>query len=163
MKKKNIFLTILCALCIISSCIVTSFYPNVSTATPTKLPETLEQNLTAFILAKKLEQDPKYEYITFEKDTPENIQKDIKKGLDSSLSSAKNIFENDPTSAIIFPIVKIVLKISPVGKGSLLLGTTGEGRRQKKCYYNYALSHIHKPGRKNPASEAVYAKLLIIL
>lgn len=52
MKKKNIFLTILCALCIISSCIVTSFYPNVSTATPTKLPETLEQNLTAFILAK---------------------------------------------------------------------------------------------------------------
>ena len=48
MKKKNIFLTILCALCIISSCIVTSFYPNVSTATPTKLPETLEQNLTAF-------------------------------------------------------------------------------------------------------------------
>ena len=96
MKKKNIFLTILCALCIISSCIVTSFYPNVSTATPTKLPETLEQNLTAFILAKKLEQDPKYEYITFEKDTPEDIQKDIKKGLDSSLSSAKNIFENDP-------------------------------------------------------------------
>ena len=78
MKKKNIFLTILCALCIISSCIVTSFYPNVSTATPTKLPETLEQNLTAFILAKKLEQDPKYEYITFEKDTPEDIQKDIK-------------------------------------------------------------------------------------
>ena len=76
MKKKNIFLTILCALCIISSCIVTSFYPNVSTATPTKLPETLEQNLTAFILAKKLEQDPKYEYITFEKDTPEDIQKD---------------------------------------------------------------------------------------
>ena len=73
MKKKNIFLTILCALCIISSCIVTSFYPNVSTATPTKLPETLEQNLTAFILAKKLEQDPKYEYITFEKDTPEDI------------------------------------------------------------------------------------------
>ena len=66
-------------------------------------------------------------------------------------------------SAIIFPIVKIVLKISTVGKGSLLLGTTGEGRRQKKCYYNYALSHIHKPGRKNPASEAVYAKLLIIL
>ena len=54
MKKKNVFLTILCALCIISSCIVTSFYPNVSTATPTKLPETLEQNLTAFILAKKL-------------------------------------------------------------------------------------------------------------
>lgn len=96
MKKKNIFLTILCALCIISSCIVTSFYPNVSTATPTKLPETLEQNLIAFILAKKLEQDPKYEYITFEKDTPEDIQKDIKKGLDSSLSSAKNIFENDP-------------------------------------------------------------------
>ncbi len=75
---------------------MTSFYPNVSTATPTKLPETLEQNLTAFILAKKLEQDPKYEYITFEKDTPEDIQKDIKKGLDSSLSSAKNIFENDP-------------------------------------------------------------------
>ena len=67
------------------------------------------------------------------------------------------------SSAIIFPIVKIVLKISTVGKGSLLLGTTGEGRRQKKCYYNYALSHIHKPGRKNPASEAVYAKLLIIL
>lgn len=96
MKKKNIFLTILCALCIISSCIVTSFYPNVSTATPTKLPETLEQNLTAFILAKKLEQDPKYEYITFEKDTPEDIQKDIKKGLNSALSSAKNIFENDP-------------------------------------------------------------------
>lgn len=96
MKKKNIFFTILCALCIISSCIVTSFYPNVSTATPTKLPETLEQNLTAFILAKKLEQDPKYKYITFEKDTPEDIQKDIKKGLDSSLSSAKNIFENDP-------------------------------------------------------------------
>ena len=96
MKKKNIFFTILCALCIISSCIVTSFYPNVSTATPTKLPETLEQNLTAFILAKKLEQDPKYKYITFEKDTPEDIQKDIKKGLVSSLSSAKNIFENDP-------------------------------------------------------------------
>lgn len=92
MKKKNIFLTILCALCIISSCIVTSFYPNVSTATPTKLPETLEQNLTAFILAKKLEQDPKYEYISFEKDTPEDIQKDIKKGLDSSLSSAKKHF-----------------------------------------------------------------------
>lgn len=60
--------------------------------TPTKLPETLEQNLTAFILAKKLEQDPKLEYITFEKDTPEDIQKDIKKGLDSSLSSCKKHF-----------------------------------------------------------------------
>ena len=95
MKKKNIFLTILCALCIISSCIVTSFYPNVSTATPTKLPETLEQNLTAFILAKKLEQDPKYEYITFEKDTPEDIQQDIKKSLNVAISTAKNLFEND--------------------------------------------------------------------
>ena len=95
MKKKNIFLTILCVLCIISSCIVTSFYPNVSTATPTKLPETLEQNLTAFILAKKLEQDPKYEYITFEKDTPDNIQQDIKKSLNVAISTAKNLFEND--------------------------------------------------------------------
>lgn len=95
MKKKNIFLTILCALCIISSCIVTSFYPNVSIATPTKLPETLEQNLTAFILAKKLEQDPKYEYITFEKGTPEDIQQDIKKSLNVAISTAKNLFEND--------------------------------------------------------------------
>lgn len=95
MKKKNIFLTILCALCIISSCIVTSFYPNVSTATPTKLPEALEQNLTAFILAKKLEQDPKYEYITFEKGTPDNIQQDIKKSLNVAISTAKNLFEND--------------------------------------------------------------------
>ena len=77
MKKKNIFLTILCVLCIISSCVVTSFYPNVSSATPSKMPESLEQYLTAFILAKKLEQDPKYEYITFEKGTPDNIQQDI--------------------------------------------------------------------------------------
>lgn len=95
MKKKNIFLTILCALCIISSCIVTSFYPNVSTATPSKMPESLEQYLTAFILAKKLEQDPKYEYITFEKGTPDNIQQDIKKSLNVAISTAKNLFEND--------------------------------------------------------------------
>lgn len=95
MKKKNIFLTILCALCIISSCIVTSFYPNVSTATPSKMPESLEQYLTAFILAKKIEQDPKYEYITFEKGTPDNIQQDIKKSLNVAISTAKNLFEND--------------------------------------------------------------------
>lgn len=95
MKKKNIFLTILCALCIISSCIVTSFYPNVSSATPSKMPESLEQYLTAFILAKKLEQDPKYEYITFEKGTPDNIQQDIKKSLNVAISTAKNLFEND--------------------------------------------------------------------
>lgn len=95
MKKKNIFLTILCVLCIISSCVVTSFYPNVSSATPSKMPESLEQYLTAFILAKKLEQDPKYEYITFEKDTPDNIQKDIKKSLNVAISTAKNLFEND--------------------------------------------------------------------
>lgn len=95
MKKKNIFLTILCALCIISSCIVTSFYPNVSSATPSKMPESLEQYLTAFILAKKIEQDPKYEYITFEKGTPDNIQQDIKKSLNVAISTAKNLFEND--------------------------------------------------------------------
>lgn len=95
MKKKNIFLTILCVLCIISSCVVTSFYPNVSSATPSKMPESLEQYLTAFILAKKLEQNPKYEYITFEKDTPDNIQKDIKKSLNVAISTAKNLFEND--------------------------------------------------------------------
>lgn len=95
MKKKNIFLTILCVLCIISSCVVTSFYPNVSSATPSKMPESLEQYLTAFILAKKLEQDPKYEYITFEKGTPDNIQQDIKKSLNVAISTAKNLFEND--------------------------------------------------------------------
>ena len=95
MKKKNIFLTILCVLCIISSCVVTSFYPNVSSATPSKMPESLEQYLTAFILAKKLEQNPKYEYITFEKGTPDNIQKDIKKSLNVAISTAKNLFEND--------------------------------------------------------------------
>ena len=95
MKKKNIFLTILCVLCIISSCVVTSFYPNVSSATPSKMPESLEQYLTAFILAKKLEQDPKYEYITFEKGTPEDIQQDIKKSLNVAISTAKNLFEND--------------------------------------------------------------------
>ena len=95
MKKKNIFLTILCILCIISSCVVTSFYPNVSSATPSKMPESLEQYLTAFILAKKLEQDPKYEYITFEKGTPEDIQQDIKKSLNVAISTAKNLFEND--------------------------------------------------------------------
>lgn len=95
MKKKNIFLTILCVLCIISSCVVTSFYPNVSSATPSKMPESLEQYLTAFILAKKLEQDPEYEYITFEKGTPEDIQQDIKKSLNVAISTAKNLFEND--------------------------------------------------------------------
>ena len=95
MKKKNIFLTILCVLCIISSCVVTSFYPNVSSATPSKMPESLEQYLTAFILAKKIEQDPKYEYITFEKGTPDNIQQDIKKSLNVAISTAKNLFEND--------------------------------------------------------------------
>lgn len=95
MKKKNIFLTILCVLCIISSCVVTSFYPNVSSATPSKMPESLEQYLAAFILAKKLEQDPKYEYITFEKGTPDNIQQDIKKSLNVAISTAKNLFEND--------------------------------------------------------------------
>ena len=95
MKKKNIFLTILCVLCIISSCVVTSFYPNVSSATPSRMPESLEQYLTAFILAKKLEQDPKYEYITFEKGTPDNIQQDIKKSLNVAISTAKNLFEND--------------------------------------------------------------------
>ena len=95
MKKKNIFLTILCVLCIISSCVVTSFYPNVSSATPSKMPESLEQYLTAFILAKKLEQDPKYEYITFEKGSPEDIQQDIKKSLNVAISTAKNLFEND--------------------------------------------------------------------
>lgn len=95
MKKKNIFLTILCVLCIISSCVITSFYPNVSSATPSKMPESLEQYLTAFILAKKIEQDPKYEYITFEKGTPDNIQQDIKKSLNVAISTAKNLFEND--------------------------------------------------------------------
>ena len=95
MKKKNIFLTILCVLCIISSCVVTSFYPNVSSATPSKMPESLEQYLTAFILSKKLEQDPEYEYITFEKGTPEDIQQDIKKSLNVAISTAKNLFEND--------------------------------------------------------------------
>lgn len=48
-----------------------------------------------FYPCQKIEQDPKYEYITFEKGTPDNIQQDIKKSLNVAISTAKNLFEND--------------------------------------------------------------------
>lgn len=95
MKKKNIFFTTLCLLCIVCSFVITSLYNNVHDTTSATLPESLQQNLTAFIFAKELEQNPDYEYISFEKGTSENIQKNIKKALNKAMQTSKNIFEND--------------------------------------------------------------------
>ncbi len=39
-------------------------------------------------------------------------------------------------AAVIFLVVKIILKISPVGKCHLLLGKAGENRRQQQRHYN---------------------------
>lgn len=95
MKKQNLFFIILCTLCIISSTVILSFYDNVHQSTSSRIPDSLQENLTMFVLAKKVEQDPSYEYITFEKGTSKSVQKDIRKALNKSMHITKNIFEND--------------------------------------------------------------------
>ena len=95
MKKKNIFFVALCTLCILCSIVITSFYNNVHDTTSTTLPNSLQENLTAFIFTKELEQNPNYEYISFEKGTSQSVQRDIKKALNKVMQTSKNIFEND--------------------------------------------------------------------